>query len=52
MGYLLTQMFLYMLGAFLLGLLLGWIIWSRRTQSVDTSEVDNLRVQLTQSGRP
>jgi predicted flap endonuclease-1-like 5' DNA nuclease len=50
MGYLLTQMFLYMLGAFLLGLLLGWIIWSRRTQ-VDTSEADNLRVQLTQSGR-
>ena len=30
MGYLLTQMFLYMLAAFLLGLLLGWLIWSRR----------------------
>lgn len=30
MGYLLTQLFLYMLGAFLLGLLLGWIMWGRR----------------------
>jgi predicted flap endonuclease-1-like 5' DNA nuclease len=50
MGYLLMQMFLYMLGAFLLGLLLGWIIWSRRTQ-IDTSEADGLRTQLTQSGR-
>lgn len=27
MSYLLTQMFLYMLCAFLLGLLLGWLIW-------------------------
>jgi predicted flap endonuclease-1-like 5' DNA nuclease len=51
MGYLLTQMFLYMLGAFLLGLLLGWIIWSRRTQVVDTSELDNARIQVGQLGR-
>jgi predicted flap endonuclease-1-like 5' DNA nuclease len=29
MSYLLTQMFLYMLGAFLLGLLLGWLLWGR-----------------------
>jgi predicted flap endonuclease-1-like 5' DNA nuclease len=50
MGYLLMQMFLYMLGAFLLGLLLGWIIWSRRAQ-VDTGEIDNVRAQLVQSGR-
>lgn len=27
MSYLLTQMFLYLLVAFLLGLLLGWLIW-------------------------
>ena len=27
MSYLLTQMFLYMLCAFLLGLLLGWLLW-------------------------
>ena len=27
MSYLLTQMFLYLLCAFLLGLLLGWLIW-------------------------
>jgi predicted flap endonuclease-1-like 5' DNA nuclease len=51
MGYLLMQMFLYMLGAFLLGLLLGWIIWSRRAQAVDTSELENARAQLAQSGR-
>lgn len=50
MGYLLTQMFLYMLGAFLLGLLLGWIIWSRRAK-VDTGELENVRAQLVQSGR-
>jgi predicted flap endonuclease-1-like 5' DNA nuclease len=50
MGYLLTQMFLYMLGAFLLGLFLGWIIWSRRKQA-DTGELDNVRAQLVQSGR-
>ncbi|MFK7753163.1 MAG: hypothetical protein AB8B51_11505 [Sedimentitalea sp.] len=27
MSYLLTQMFLYMLATFLLGLLLGWLLW-------------------------
>lgn len=27
MSYLLTQMFLYMLATFILGLLLGWLIW-------------------------
>lgn len=29
MSYLLLQMLLYMLGAFLLGLLLGWLIWGQ-----------------------
>jgi hypothetical protein len=51
MGYLLTQMFLYMLGAFLLGLLLGWIIWSRRSQVDNSGELENARAQLLQSGR-
>lgn len=50
MGYLLTQMFLYMLGAFLLGLLLGWIIWGRRG-NVGGAELDGVRAQLTQVGR-
>ena len=51
MGYLLTQMFLYMLGAFLLGLLLGWLIWGRRHLSVQASldaaqlEIDRLRAE-------
>jgi predicted flap endonuclease-1-like 5' DNA nuclease len=51
MGYLLTQMFLYMLGAFLLGLFLGWIIWSRRNRVDNSGEIDNVRAQLVQSGR-
>jgi predicted flap endonuclease-1-like 5' DNA nuclease len=45
MGYLLTQMFLYMLGAFLLGLLLGWIIWGRRHIAVQ-AELDAARLEL------
>jgi predicted flap endonuclease-1-like 5' DNA nuclease len=45
MGYLLTQMFLYMLGAFLLGLLLGWIIWGRRHLGVQ-AELDAARLDL------
>lgn len=30
MGYLLSQIFLCLLAAFALGLLLGWLLWSRR----------------------
>jgi predicted flap endonuclease-1-like 5' DNA nuclease len=45
MGYLLTQMFLYMLGAFLLGLLLGWLIWGRRHLAVQ-AELDAARLDL------
>jgi predicted flap endonuclease-1-like 5' DNA nuclease len=50
MGYLLTQMFLYMLGAFLLGLLLGWIIWGRRHLMVQ-AELDAARLELDASRR-
>jgi predicted flap endonuclease-1-like 5' DNA nuclease len=45
MGYLLTQMFIYMLGAFLLGLLLGWIIWGHRHLAVQ-AELDAARAKL------
>jgi predicted flap endonuclease-1-like 5' DNA nuclease len=47
----LMQMFLYMFGAFLLGLFLGWIIWSRRSRVDNSGEIDNVRAQLVQSGR-
>ena len=48
MSYLLTQMFLYMLCTFLLGLLLGWLIWrygQRSTADYDAmvAERDALR---------
>ncbi len=45
MGYLLTQMFLYMLGAFLLGLLLGWIIWGRLRGRIVELEGDVARLR-------
>jgi predicted flap endonuclease-1-like 5' DNA nuclease len=41
MDYLLTQMFLYMLVTFLLGLLLGWAIW--RNGATDEGELKTLR---------
>lgn len=45
MGYLLMQMFLYLLAALLLGLLLGWILWgrSRSVAGVSPGEADSLR---------
>ena len=42
MSYLLTQMFLYMLVTFLLGLLLGWLIW-RNGQSGSEEIIERLR---------
>ncbi len=45
MGYLLTQMFLYILGAFLLGLLLGWIIWGRLRGRIVELESDLARLR-------
>jgi predicted flap endonuclease-1-like 5' DNA nuclease len=45
MSYLVTQMLLYLLGALLLGLLLGWFIWGQRSsQSAGIqADVDRLR---------
>jgi predicted flap endonuclease-1-like 5' DNA nuclease len=43
MSYLLTQMFLYLLVAFLLGLLLGWLIW--RYGKASTGDLDAMRAE-------
>ncbi|MEL6168558.1 MAG: hypothetical protein AAFR35_07685 [Pseudomonadota bacterium] len=43
MSYLLTQMFLYMAATFLLGLLLGWLIW--RMNRFDETAVAELRAE-------
>lgn len=43
MSYLLTQMFLYLLVAFLLGLLLGWLIW--RYGKSSTGDLDGMRAE-------
>jgi predicted flap endonuclease-1-like 5' DNA nuclease len=45
MSYLLTQMLVYLLGALLLGLLLGWILWGRRGRNTAgmRTDVDRLR---------
>lgn len=40
MGYLLTQIFLYMLATFLLGLLLGWLIWRYRDEAAPAETGD------------
>lgn len=53
MGYLLSQMFLYMLGALLLGLFLGWLIWSRSGNEAESlrAERDRLKGDLDACGR-
>lgn len=60
MGYLLTSMYLYLLGAFLLGLLLGWILWGRLRGELDglqaeiarsRTEADRLKGELEACGR-
>jgi len=43
MSYLLTQMFLYLLVAFLLGLLLGWLIW--RYGKASAGDLDAMRAE-------
>lgn len=53
MGYLLTKTFVFMLGAFLLGLLLGWLIWGRLKADLDAAraERDRLKGDLDNCGR-
>lgn len=60
MGYLLSQMFWLMLLAFLLGLLLGWIIWGRFKARIGELEAeiarlrgdnDRLKAELDACGR-
>lgn len=60
MGYLLTQMSMYILGAFLLGLLLGWILWGYLRGRINDleaecarlrAEVDRLKAELDACGR-
>ncbi|MEP2919904.1 MAG: hypothetical protein ABJP06_04185 [Sulfitobacter sp.] len=45
MTYLLTQIFLYLLAAFVLGLFLGWLIW--RYGKPSASEIDAIRAENT-----
>jgi predicted flap endonuclease-1-like 5' DNA nuclease len=46
-GFLLTEIWVLLALAALVGLIAGWIIWGRRAEvTVDTSEVDRLRAQL------
>ncbi len=46
-GFLLTEIWVLLALAALLGLLAGWIIWGRRSEvNIDTSEADGLRADL------
>jgi predicted flap endonuclease-1-like 5' DNA nuclease len=46
-GFLLTEIWVLLALAALVGLIAGWIIWGRRAEvTVDTSEADRLRAQL------
>ena len=46
-GFLLTEIWVLLAIAALLGLLAGWIIWGRRSEAnIDTSEADKLRADL------
>lgn len=46
-GFLLTEIWILLALAALIGLLAGWIIWGRRSNLVvDTSEADGLRAEL------
>ena len=48
MGYLLTQMALYMIATFVLGLLLGWLFWrfGRETTTIDAKALEDERDAL------
>ena len=45
-GFLLGEMCILLLLAALLGLFAGWLIWGRRSVTIDTSEADGLRASL------
>lgn len=47
-GFLLTEIWVLLAGAALIGVLAGWIIWGRRptATTTDTSETDRLRADL------
>ena len=45
MGYLLTQMFIYMVLAFLLGLALGWLWWGHLRGRISGLESENARLR-------
>jgi len=47
-GFLLTEIFVLLAVAALLGLLVGWLIWGRRSEvTIDTAEADRLRGELS-----
>lgn len=47
-GFLLTEIFVLLAIAALLGLFVGWLIWGRRPEvAIDTSEADRLRGELS-----
>jgi predicted flap endonuclease-1-like 5' DNA nuclease len=47
-GFLLTEIWVLLALAALLGLFVGWLIWGRRTEmTIDTSEADRLRADLS-----
>lgn len=46
-GFLVSEMIVLIILAAVLGLIVGWLIWARRSRTVvDTSEVDRLRTEL------
>jgi len=47
-GFLLTEIYVLLAVAALLGLFVGWLIWGRRSAvTIDTSEADRLRAELS-----
>lgn len=60
MAYLIVQMILYLLGAFALGLILGWVLWGRLAGTLNKSkaeqeplraEIERLKTSLEACGR-
>jgi len=46
MGYLLTQLSLYMIATFLLGLLLGWLIWRYGKEATPGEDTSRLHAEI------